>query len=110
VSEAVEFRGRRSRIEIATMLREARAFVIHSIRTSYGDMEGTCIAAVEASATGIPVIATRHSGLMDVVEDGVTGLLVNERDIDGMSENMIRVAEDCCEDGPHELLPWAHPD
>lgn len=94
ISHAVEFLGTCSSLEISKALKQSRAFVLHPIQTSHGCSEGTCIAAVEAIATGIPVIATRHSGLSDIVEEGKTGLLVDERDIDGMAKHMIRVAED----------------
>ena len=94
VDNAVEFLGRRPHMEVAATMQRARAFVQHSIRPSHGDSEGTPVAVLEAGATGIPVIATRHAGIQDVVVDGRTGLLVDERDIDGMAECMIRIAED----------------
>jgi len=43
--------------------------------------EGWCIAAVEAQATGLPVVATTADGFLDSVRDGQTGILVkNEED------------------------------
>jgi colanic acid/amylovoran biosynthesis glycosyltransferase len=47
-----------------------------------GDSEGTPNVVMEASASGIPVVATRHGGIVDVIIDGVTGFLVDERDIE----------------------------
>ena len=49
--------------------------------------------------TGLPVIATRHAGLGEVIEDGVTGLLVNERDVEGMAAAMARVIDSPTEAG-----------
>jgi len=46
------------------------------------------VAIIEASAAALPVIATRHAGIPDVVLDGITGLLVPEKDIDKMSDAM----------------------
>jgi glycosyltransferase involved in cell wall biosynthesis len=43
---------------------------------------------MEASAAGLPVIATIHAGIPDVILDGVTGILVPERDIDKMADAM----------------------
>ena len=45
-------------------------------------------------ASGLPVIATRHDGIPEVVLEGETGLLVDEGDVDGMARAMIRLAED----------------
>jgi colanic acid/amylovoran biosynthesis glycosyltransferase len=43
---------------------------------------------------GLPVVATRHGGIRDVVEDGVTGFLVDEHDENGMTDAMARLATD----------------
>ncbi len=72
----------------------ALAFVQHSITADDGNMEGTPVAVLEASASGLPVIATEHAGIPDVVIHGQTGLLVKEHDVDGMAENMIRLLDD----------------
>ena len=73
-------------------MRKARAFVQHSITASNGDSEGTPVAVLEAGAIGLPVVATRHAGISDVVSHGETGLLVAERDIAGMAACMLELA------------------
>ena len=72
----------------------ALGFVQHSITADDGDMEGTPVAVLEASAAGLPVISTDHAGIPDVVIHGQTGLLVREHDVDGMAAYMIRLLED----------------
>jgi len=57
-------------------------------------MEGKPVALMEAMASGLAVVATRHSGIVELIESEVTGLLVDEFDIEGMAEAMIRVARD----------------
>jgi colanic acid/amylovoran biosynthesis glycosyltransferase len=42
----------------------------------------------EAMATGLPVIATRHGGIPELVEDGVSGFLVPEADIAALAEKI----------------------
>lgn len=59
-----------------------------------GDREGTPVAILEASASGLPVVATRHAGIPEVVVDEATGLLVDEGDERGMSARMLRLADD----------------
>ena len=66
----------------------------HSVRASDGDSEGTPVAVLEAGAAGLPVVATRHAGIMDVVVDGETGLLVDEGDVDGMARCMVQLARE----------------
>jgi colanic acid/amylovoran biosynthesis glycosyltransferase len=75
------------------LLEESLAFVQHSITATDGDMEGTPLAILEASAAGLPVIATLHAGIPDVIKDGQTGFLVSEHDIDAMAEKMILLLE-----------------
>jgi len=94
ISSAVDSRGICPHAEVAASMQQARAFVQHSVVTSYGDSEGTPVAVLEASAAGLPVVATRHAGIPDVVLDGETGLLVDEGDVEGMAAQMIRLARD----------------
>ncbi len=75
-------------------LRRSRCFVQHSVESSTGDSEGTPVSILEAGATGLPVVSTRHAGIPDVVIEGETGFLVDERDIDGMARHMLRMAQD----------------
>jgi glycosyltransferase involved in cell wall biosynthesis len=91
----VEFRGAVSHEEVAREMRRARIFVQHSVTTPEGgDMEGKPVAIMEAMANGLPVIATRHSGISELIEDGVTGVLVPEFDIAAMAAAMIQLAHD----------------
>jgi glycosyltransferase involved in cell wall biosynthesis len=100
---AVEFPGILSPDEVAQWMRRASAFVQHSVTPrvgpNAGDSEGTPVAMLEAMMTGLPVIATRHAGLGEVIQDGVTGLLVDERDVGGMAAAMTRVIESPAEAG-----------
>ena len=65
-------------------MRKASVFMQHSVIASSGDREGTPVAVLEAGAAGIPVVATRHEGIADVVVHGETGILVDEGDTDAM--------------------------
>ncbi len=91
----VDFKGAVSHEEVAHEMRHARVFVQHSVTTpENGDMEGKPVAVMEAMASGMPVVATRHSGTAELIDDGVTGFLVPEYDIDAMAAAMIRLAND----------------
>jgi colanic acid/amylovoran biosynthesis glycosyltransferase len=76
---------------ILPLMEQACAFVQHSITTSDRDMEGMPNSILEAGAAGLPVIATRHAGIVHAVIEGETGFLVDERDVDGMARQMLHV-------------------
>ena len=93
---AVEFPGVLTPDQVAAYMRSATAFVQHSITPEYGsaagDSEGTPVAMLEAMMTGLPVIGTRHAGMGEVIQNGVTGYAVNERDVEGMTKAMLQIA------------------
>ena len=94
IGGSVELLGLRTQDEVAAAMKEARAFVQHSLRASDGDSEGAPLSILEAQASGLPVISTRHAGIPEVVLEGETGLLVAERDVQGMAAAMRRMVED----------------
>ena len=49
------------------------------------------VSVAEAAATGLPIVATRCGGIVDQVIDGKTGFLVEQRDVDGMAEYMVKL-------------------
>ena len=49
---------------------------------------------LEAMATGLPVLATRHGGIPEAVEDGVSGILVEETDSGALARRMLNLARD----------------
>ena len=87
----MDFRGVVNHEEVAKLMQQSRVFVQHSIVPSSGDSEGTPVGIIEAGASGLPVVSTRHGGITDAVIDGKTGFLVDEGDIDGMSDYMCRL-------------------
>ncbi|MFN3840668.1 MAG: glycosyltransferase [Cyclobacteriaceae bacterium] len=55
-----------------------------SITTADNRKEGTPVAIMDAMATGMAVVATRHSDIPEIVEDGVTGLLAEENNVESL--------------------------
>lgn len=89
----VHFLGAHGIDVVISEMEKACAFVQHSRRADNGDMEGTPVAILEAQMAGLPVISTKHAGIPDVVKQGITGLLVDENDVNGMAENMIQILD-----------------
>lgn len=75
--------GRIDRDEIGDLLRSASLFVAPAERESFG------IAALEARASGLPIVASSHSGVSEFVTDGVEGLLA-ESDA-GLTQAIVRL-------------------
>jgi glycosyltransferase involved in cell wall biosynthesis len=90
----VRFAGVLSPAEIAALMRQVRGFVQHSLVAPDGDSEGSPVAVMEAQLSGLPVVATRHAGIPEVVMDGSTGLLVDEGDVQGMANAMAQLVLD----------------
>ena len=78
--------GGLSHPELAKVLRESTAFVLAS------NEEGFARAIIEAMSSGLPIIATYQTGATTLVQDGVHGLIVNGRDVDGLAAAMIKLA------------------
>ena len=91
---SVTLPGLAGRQAVVALMRQARAFVQHSLVAADGDSEGSPVAVMEAQLCGLPVVATRHGGIPEVVQDGQSGWLVDEGDVEGMAEAMCRLAQD----------------
>ena len=93
LEQSVAFPGVLSPDAVADEMRRARVFVQHSRIAEDGDEEGCPVSVMEAQLCGLPVVATRHGGIPDVVEDQQTGRLVEEGDRRAMAEAMALLAD-----------------
>ena len=74
-------------------LKEAHVLVVPSITAADGDQEGIPVVLMEAMAMGLPVVATRHSGIPELVRDGASGYLVPEKDIEALYRKLKSMLE-----------------
>ncbi len=89
----IKLRGWLPRPEVVEALMQAHMLLAPSVVSSTGDEEGTPVAIMEAMASGLPVVSTRHSGIPELVRDGVTGYLVPEKDAEALTESLRRLLE-----------------
>jgi colanic acid/amylovoran biosynthesis glycosyltransferase len=90
----VDFAGPCPHDRVRALLASSHAFVLPSATAADGDMEGIPVVLMEAMASGVPVISTRHSGIPELVEDGVNGLLVDEHDAQSLAQRLAMLASD----------------
>jgi colanic acid/amylovoran biosynthesis glycosyltransferase len=70
-------------------IRSAHIFLQPSVRAEDGDAEGGApVTITELSASGMPVVATRHCDIPEVVLDGKSGLLAEEKDVTGLAGHL----------------------
>jgi hypothetical protein len=92
--EEIRFAGGLARITVARLVSRADVVALPSIRTENGMMEGIPVALMEALACETPVVSTRISGIPELVEDGVTGLLVPPGDVEALADALLRLRDD----------------
>jgi glycosyltransferase involved in cell wall biosynthesis len=88
VADSVEFPGWVEHEELPAFLSGLDVFVLPSVYEGFG------VAAVEASASGLPVVASNVYGIPDVVRDEVTGLLVPAKDATALAAACSRLVDD----------------
>lgn len=85
IGGSVRFYGTLPSERVSELMAASHVFLAPSVTAADGDQEGTPTGVIEAMATGLPVIASRHSGIPELVVDGVTGWLVDEGDVSGLA-------------------------
>jgi colanic acid/amylovoran biosynthesis glycosyltransferase len=92
--DRVSFLGAQPEERVAELVRGAAVFVAPSVLTNSGQMDGIPVALMEAMASGVPVVASRLSGIPELVIDGVTGVLVPPGDVGALAAAIQRLARE----------------
>ena len=93
LAEAVSFPGFLSQPQLGELYARAHVFLHPSELTEKQDQEGIPNSMLEAMSTGLPVAATLHGGIPEAVKDGVSGLLVPERDVKALTAVLKRFVQ-----------------
>jgi glycosyltransferase involved in cell wall biosynthesis len=94
VADVVELRGPMAQDELREVYRGAHVFALPCQVMEDGDRDGFPNVLAEAMAMGVPVVSTDISGIPEMIDDGVHGLLVPPRDADALAEALRRVLTD----------------
>ncbi|MFN0244828.1 MAG: glycosyltransferase [Planctomycetota bacterium] len=92
IQRSVRFPGFLAGADLLSFLWGQDVFVLASVTAADGDKEGTPTVLMEAQAAGLPVVATRHGGIPDVVAERES--LVAERDVDALAARMLDLARE----------------
>jgi colanic acid/amylovoran biosynthesis glycosyltransferase len=90
----VTFTGSLPPDQVTAHLAASRILAAPSRTAADGDEEGLPTTILEGAALGLPVVATRHSGIPEAVLDGETGLLGDEGDVKALAANIERLLAD----------------
>lgn len=93
VGNKINLLGWKHQQEIIEILDDSDIFIAPSVTASDGNQDAPVNTLKEAMAMGLPVIATHHGGIPELVEDSVSGFLVPERDDGAIAEKIIYLIE-----------------
>ena len=89
-----EFLGQLSKQQVMRVIAESELMVIPSVIAKNGDREGLPVTLMEAASNQTAVIATNLTGINEVVIDGETGVLVEQRDVQGLKDAITNLLSD----------------
>ena len=87
----VKFLGSQKQQKIRSLMDEAWVMCAPSVRMQRGNEEGLGMVFLEAQAMGTPVVSFKTGGVIEAVEDGKTGLLVEEKNIKALADSLIQL-------------------
>ncbi len=91
IKDIVIFLGKLTQDRVVLEYQNSDIYIHSSMLSSEGDDEGIPTAIIEAQSCSIPIISTRHTGIPEVVQHGVSGYLSAENDINDLSTNLSRL-------------------
>jgi colanic acid/amylovoran biosynthesis glycosyltransferase len=94
LASAVRLVGYVPHDKLIDMLYDHHILIAPSVHASDGDAEGGFpIILTEALATGMPVVAFNHCDIPEIVQDGKSGFLVPEKDVDALAERLVHLID-----------------
>lgn len=94
LEDCVHFRGAQPFDRVLEAYRDADIFVLPCVIAEDGSRDITPNALIEAMAMKLPVVSTNITGIPEIVEDGVSGILLSPRDESALAEAVIKLIDD----------------
>ena len=94
VTDRVSFTGFVSQEQLREIYYRSHIFLHPSQTGRDGNREGIPNSMLEAMATGLPVFATEHGGIPEAIENGVSGVLVPERDTEALARALLNAEQE----------------
>jgi glycosyltransferase involved in cell wall biosynthesis len=94
IGDRVTFTGVLASCEVSERLKRSDVMLAPSVTGRAGNREGSPMTVKEASASQVVPVSTYHAGIPEIVDDGATGFLVGERDVDGLADRLDRLVRD----------------
>lgn len=91
LGDRIQFLGALPSDEVAKWMRRGSVLAAPSLTAADADAEGLPNVVVEAAASGLPVVGTKHSGIPEAIEDGVSGFVVPEGDAGALAARLAEV-------------------
>jgi glycosyltransferase involved in cell wall biosynthesis len=88
LSDRIEWRGAQPQEQVLELYRQADLFVLASRIADDGDRDGLPNVLMEAQSQGVAVLATRVSGIPELIDDGATGMLVEAGDSGALARGL----------------------
>jgi colanic acid/amylovoran biosynthesis glycosyltransferase len=88
----VKLIGWRDHEKVLQLLEKSHILLAPSVAAN-GDQEGIPNALKEAMAMGLPVVGTQHGGIPELIDDGVSGFLVPERNVEALVDRLTVLIE-----------------
>lgn len=80
--------GSKTQEEVVQLMQASDILLAPSVTSQQGDCEGIPVVLMEASAIGLPIISSLHGGIQELVENGKSGFLVPEKDVELLAQKI----------------------
>jgi glycosyltransferase involved in cell wall biosynthesis len=94
LADRVSFVGAKPQTEVRKAMAESTLMVMPCVVTPEGNADGIPNVLTEAMAAGLPVVSTRVSGIPELVDDGISGRLVDQRDAAALADAIAALLAD----------------
>ncbi|MCA9406994.1 MAG: glycosyltransferase, partial [Candidatus Omnitrophica bacterium] len=89
----VKFLGSVTSEIVLKLCQNTDLFLLPSVVAKDGDSEGIPVVLMEAMAMNLPIVSSIHTGIPELVKDGISGYLVPEKDVQGLADRILQLIQ-----------------